>query len=60
MANSSNSQSQATYVKMPVVRGWEVWPRKTSLGLHYEIKKRERLMRGIRPSVRMPVGDVLW
>ena len=39
MAECRNSQSQATNVKMPVVRGWEVWPRKTMLAVPYEVKK---------------------
>jgi len=56
-----NSQSQATYAKMTVVCGWEVWPRKISLTLPYEVNKGTSNVKetSVRPSVRMPVGDLL-
>ena len=39
-----NSQSQAKYIKMTVLHGLEVWPRKAMLAVPYEVKKKERLV----------------
>ena len=43
------------------MRGWEVWPRKTISNVPYEVQKGASSVKktSVRPSVRVPVGDVL-